>query len=452
MSRGWQRALSLLMPLAIVLAACTGGTSTTDEPASAPPVSPGGTGSAPTATSEEGVTTVKIVDWVPENISSWANRWYRDFEEANPDIKIEHEQISENYIETVLTRMTGDTDIDLFWVAPDSVGSFLRAGAALDLTPYIEEEADTLALDTFPQWTLDDYTTVRYPELEVGEGQYGLPLIVFVWEFWHNTDMLDAAGLTVPERGWTWDDFADMSRKLSDPAAQQYGYHNQNWLLPLWPWVWQNGGEVLNEDATELQFGSPESVEAFRFLADLQLKDEAFVPIDATLPGAPNPIGFDTGNAGMITRGNWNLDLSRDWTFAWDLSYPPQNVAEATMGEELGLMINKNSPDIDAAWRVLSWLASPEGQRSLASNDVVPNTEVMAEIGLAAAPDNVRDLVVPLAADPMVRSFPQWFRPAHTANDLTDRLLTIWTGEETPEELLPALEEEFNEALAQPLE
>ena len=65
-----------------------------------------------------GVTTVKVVDWVAENTSSWANRWYKPFEEANPDIKIVHEQITGNYIETVLTRLTGSNDIDLIGSRP----------------------------------------------------------------------------------------------------------------------------------------------------------------------------------------------------------------------------------------------------------------------------------------------------------------------------------------------
>jgi ABC-type glycerol-3-phosphate transport system substrate-binding protein len=115
----------------------------------------------PTPVVPAGVTTIKVVDWVAENTSSWANRWYKPFEEANPDIKIVHEQITGNYIETVLTRLTGSNDIDLIWVAPDSVGSFLRSGAALDLTDKIKAEGDSLQLDKFPQWTKDDYTTVR---------------------------------------------------------------------------------------------------------------------------------------------------------------------------------------------------------------------------------------------------------------------------------------------------
>jgi ABC-type glycerol-3-phosphate transport system substrate-binding protein len=403
----------------------------------------------PTPVVPAGVTTVKVVDWVAENITSWANRWYKPFEEANPDIKIVHEQITGNYIETVLTRLTGSNDIDLIWVAPDSVGSFLRSGAAMDLTANIQAEGDSLALDKFPQWTKDDYTTVRYPELKFGSGQYGLPLVMFVWEMWFNSDMMTAAGLSTPQRGWTWDDFTQMSKKMTDESKHQYGYQNQNWTLPLYTWVWQNGGDILTPDANQLAVGQPAAVEAFKFLQEKQLNDKIFVPIDQTT-GA-NPIGFDSGNAGMITRGNWNLDLSRDWKFKWDLAYPPKNKAEGTLGEELGMIINKSSPKTDAAWRVLKWIASPEGQRSLAVNDVVPNSDVMREVGLQAAPDNVRNLVVPLSSDTMVHSAPQWFRPKYTPGDFADRLSVIWTGEKTAEELLPAIEKEFNDALSQPL-
>ena len=113
--------------------------------------------------------------------------------------------------------------------------------------------------------------------------------------------------------------------------------------------MWQNGGDILTPDAKQMVIGQQPAVDAFTFLQKEQVDDKIFVPIDQTT-GA-NPIGFDSGNAGMITRGNWNLDLSRDWKFKWDLSYPPENKAEGTLGEELGIIINKSSPKTDAPGR-----------------------------------------------------------------------------------------------------
>jgi ABC-type glycerol-3-phosphate transport system substrate-binding protein len=100
----------------------------------------------PTPVVPAGVTTIKVVDWVAENTSSWANRWYKPFEEANPDIKIVHEQITGNYIETVLTRLTGSNDIDLIWVAPDFVGCLLRYGSEFELRVIFSEDVDSVQL------------------------------------------------------------------------------------------------------------------------------------------------------------------------------------------------------------------------------------------------------------------------------------------------------------------
>jgi len=441
--------LTTAVVIALVLAACGspasqgGGTDTGAASRAAPAA-----GAASAA--GDGQVTIKVVSWVPDNIDSWANRGFKPFMDANPDVKIEHEQIADQYIETVLTRLSGANDIDVITVAPDSTGTFLRSGAALDLRPYIERDAEMLQLDTFPQWTLDDYTAVRYPDLNTGAGQFGVPLVMFVWEFWHNADLFEQAGLAIPQEGWTWEDFVSIATKITDPDEQTFGYENQNWLLPLWPWVWQNGGKVLNDDNTRLTIGSPEVIEAFSFLQKLALEDKLFPSIEATAQEGGN-INFNSGKTGMITRGNWNLDLSRDWSFKWDLSVPPKGKQEATIGEEVGYIINKNSPNVEAAWKYVSWMLSPEGQKVNAMRDVVPNSEVMKEMGLQQLPDNVRNVVVPLSSDPMVQSYPQWYRPKYTPNDLQDRLSVLWTGERKAADLLPELEQEFNDALSKPI-
>lgn len=413
------------------------------------------TAEAPAATSDAAAAsgdqvTIKVVSWVPDNIDSWANRTFKPFMDEHPNIRIVHEHIGANYIETVLTRLSGSNDIDIVTVAPDNTGIFLRAGAALNLDQYIEQNREALELDTFPAWTLEDFSTVRYPDVKTGSGQYGIPLVMFVWEMWHNADMFEQAGLSIPERGWTWDNFVEIATKLTNQGERKFGYENQNWMLPLFTWIWQGGGEMLSEDNTKLAIGSPENIKTFSFLQKLQLEDKVF-PAPETVATEGGGINFNGGNVGMITRGNWNVDLTRDFNFKWDVSYPPKGEEEATVGEAVGYIINANSAKKEAAWTFLQWVLSPEGQRTLAPRDIVPNSEVMREVGLQLQPENVRNIVVPLSGDPMVRGFPQWFRPKYGVNDLQERLSVLWTGERKAEELLPELEKEFNDALSQPL-
>lgn len=394
--------------------------------------------------------SLKVEDWVPLTIDSWANRAFKPFMEANPNIKIVHEDIAQNYVETLLTRLSGSSDIDVIAVAGDTFGSFLRAGATLDLSSYLKTDAPAIQLDKFVQWTLDGYASKSYPAMGLPPGQWGVPLVMFVWEFWHNVDMLDAAGLSVPKRGWTWDDFLSMCQKLTNQQKKVYGYQNQNWLLPLWPWVWENGGDALTPDGTKLAIGQPASVEAFAFLQKLQLQDKVFPSIDTTTQQGGN-ISFDSGHTAMITRGNWNLDLSTGWKFKWDVSYPPKGKAEGTLGEEVGYILNKGGKQKDASWQYLRWVLSPDGQKTLAVRDIVPNADVMKTDGLKNAPQNVRDIVVPLSADAIVHPDPIWYRPKYTPNDLQDRLAVLWTGEQKAADLLPKLEKEFNDALSKPI-
>jgi predicted metal-dependent hydrolase len=75
----------------------------------------------------------------------------------------------------------------------------------------------------------------------------------------------------------------------------------------------------------------------------------------------------------------------------------------------------------------------------------------MQQVGLKAVPENVRKVVGSIAADSIVRPYPQWYRPKYTPNDLTDRLAVLWTGEKKAADLLPALEKEFNDVLSKPL-
>jgi multiple sugar transport system substrate-binding protein len=318
-----------------------------------------------TAPATSGQTTIKLVDWVSETIDSWANRHFKPFMDAHPEVKISHEQITGpggQIIETVLTRLSAGNEIDIIGCAPDSTGSYLRSGAAQDLRSYIAKDARVVQTETFPAWTLEDYTIKRYPDLKVGPGQYGVPLVMFLWEFWHNTELYQQAGISVPQRGWTWDDFVIICKKLTDVKNKNFGYQNQNWLLPLWPWVWQNGGDALTPDGTKLAIGSPATIETFSFLQKLAVEDKVFPALEATAKEGGS-INFDSGHTGMITRGNWNLDLSRDWKFKWDISYPPKGKQEATIGEEVGYIMNKGSAKKDAAWTFMSWTLSPEGRK-----------------------------------------------------------------------------------------
>ena len=68
---------------------------------------------------------------------------------------------------------------------------------------------------------------------------------------WYRKDLFDAAGVPYPKNDWTWDDFYEMCRKLTDPARGIYGIRYWRGKHESWCWVsllWSAGAEVMTYD------------------------------------------------------------------------------------------------------------------------------------------------------------------------------------------------------------
>jgi len=68
---------------------------------------------------------------------------------------------------------------------------------------------------------------------------------------WYRKDLFDMAGVPYPTNDWTWDDFYQICRKLTDPANGIYGMRYGRGKHESWYWVsllWSAGGEVMVYD------------------------------------------------------------------------------------------------------------------------------------------------------------------------------------------------------------
>ena len=68
----------------------------------------------------------------------------------------------------------------------------------------------------------------------------------------YNTDMFEAAGVPLPEDGWTWEQMVEAARKLTikeGDVTTQYGIDgsNFNWWAMAVPAIRGHGGEVVDE-------------------------------------------------------------------------------------------------------------------------------------------------------------------------------------------------------------
>ncbi|HVL22724.1 MAG TPA: extracellular solute-binding protein [Thermomicrobiales bacterium] len=179
------------------------------------------------------------------------------FMAANPSIKVNYTRyVNDDTGNTQLdTALQGGTPIDVFFTyAVTRLGQRIKAGAAVDLTPYVTADSDINAWVTETDGIFtSDGTYFSLPTTQE-------PNFVFV-----NKDKLEAAGATLPEAGWTIDEFLTLSETLTKDGAFGAYIPPDSARMQLGPDYW------YKEGATESNFDDPafrENIQRHRDMID----------------------------------------------------------------------------------------------------------------------------------------------------------------------------------------
>ncbi len=204
---------------------------------------------------------------------------------------------------------------------------------------------------------------------------------------YYNRDLFDAAGQAYPAPDWTWDDFLDAARALTtdldgDGRADRYGAGVTPNLFRLAPFVWQNGGDVVDDPAnpTRLALDSPAALAAFQWFVDLQVREHV-VPDAAAEAAMSSEDRFLHGALGMYLNSRRGVPTYRAVAaFAWDVAPLPRGVQPAGILHSDGYCLAATARDKQAAWTLIEFANSVEGQEIVArTGRTVPSLRVVAE-------------------------------------------------------------------------
>ena len=211
------------------------------------------------------VVTVWLLSW-------WENereRIIKEFAEANPGYTVNIEMMPINkYSENVATAVIGGNP-------PDVV--------ALDILfiPTLASRNLLLPLDDFMSrndLSPDLYTKSVYDAGVIDGKNYAIPFRICPASLFYNKTMFDAAGLDYPNADTDFDEFLEISKKLTIPG-KQYGYgiaaaktDPSNVMSSFAPVLFGMGGDILNEDLTKAVLDTPEAIAAITWWTDLYTK------------------------------------------------------------------------------------------------------------------------------------------------------------------------------------
>lgn len=312
-------------------------------------------------------------------ISSWAGAGddsdaarierevYAEFERMHPGVEIQLEQIpgSQDYVRKLLLSFLAKSEPDVIRLDASSAAVFIENGTLLDLNPFVQGSKG-IDLDEF------------YPNvLEIGrreEKLFAIPVDFTPIVIYYNKKLFDEAGVEYPQPGWIWDEFLAKSKALTN--GEQYGFTFSNWMPGWLPWVWNNGGDVLDSEGKAVGAANSEkTIEAVIWLRDL-VNQHKVAPSLSQL-AAEGAAPFLNAKAAMETSGHWNLiGLANSPKVKLDdVGVAPLPVSRAgqrpvTVIYESGWGIGKNCRDPELAWEFIRYYTSEEVQRKIQSTGV----------------------------------------------------------------------------------
>jgi multiple sugar transport system substrate-binding protein len=188
--------------------------------------------------------------------------------------------------------------------------------------------------------------------------RYGIPLDTHPLGFYYNNDHLQKAGITQPPTNRQEMDQA--LEKLKASGVEQPFWQSSTWPahLMFMSLLWQFGGDLYNEDATEATWNSPEGVEALTWMTDL-VKD-GYSPKDVAQDA--DYIAFKNGKTTFHWDGIWQTQDLKKTKLSWGVSELPQIGDErAVWAGSHNLVITRQASQddnkLDASKVFINWIS-----------------------------------------------------------------------------------------------
>ena len=314
----------------------------------------GGGGTDVDISDTEMEATIEFAAW--ESDFDWA-AVIAGFNEKYPNVTVEVTKSPfKDFFTRLQTQASGGNLPDAFMMN----GPNFQLYASHGILASFEGAAESGELDfaNYPEAMEELYTYEDVP--------YGVPTSYDSIGLWYNEELFEKAGVEVPTDEWTWDDLHETSRAISEALKDEgiYGFaggaYNQELFYNL---IFQAGGAVLNEDATEAQYSSPGSRKALQLLRDM-VEDGSSPSIRTTADTSPDEL-FKSGKAAMVYGGSFRVAGYVDSAVGDVIQ-----VVRLPKGEQRGVVlhggavvVNAESDNADAAAAFAVFHGSEEGQQ-----------------------------------------------------------------------------------------
>ena len=306
-----------------------------------------------------------------------------EFEEQNPTIKIQLEEVPNADILTKLTAYAEGGDLPDVIDGQFGLASFVNLDAALDITDMVDAEG-----------LRESIIPVALKAGTDGNGRIlGLPFYTGTDALYYRTDHFEEAGLDPAVPPKTWQELSDMAKALTNPRAGRYGFgmYGKTHTVRCIHFMQNNGadGEMLrlNRDTGiwTILVNSPESIGAIEFMVSLAREEQVVPPNVVEMDYPANVAVFAGGNISMLTTGPWGaqtfIATNPDIAGKFAVAKHPTPTGETPILRQGSLIyaVGKTTKHPEEAFKFLKWFTHDRQPYFAANAKYGPTTKAALE-------------------------------------------------------------------------
>ncbi len=293
------------------------------------------------------------------------------FEEEHPEIKINAQYVptGDALVQKLITAVQSNSAPDISWVRANYMAELVQADAIYKIEDFAKGP------DGLTQAELDDIYPALVQYASWKKTLFSMPMEATNLGLLYNKDHFRAAGLDPERPPQTWEELASYAGRLKQDENGDGRYERIGFMVPavpatgpqgpymVWqfiPFIWQAGGDLVNESQTRVLYGEEPAVRALELWKSIyQSQNQQSFTNDQAINA------FASKQASMVLDGPWNLprypELLQgiDWGVAM-LPAGPAKKATVVAGEYLAIF--KQSKHPEEAWTFLKWMVQPEVQ------------------------------------------------------------------------------------------
>ncbi|MCP4684128.1 MAG: extracellular solute-binding protein [bacterium] len=293
--------------------------------------------------------------WTDPTIRPVIASMVEEFEQANPDIKVELTDLTwSNGHEKIAIAFASGSGPDIVELGSDWIAQFAANNRLADISPDVAEE-----LKEYDGWSMATYD----------DKIYGQPWILGTRVLFWNQDLLDRADLRDGFLPISWAHLDTASHRITDLGRDIYGWgsntaEKHRLYKKFMPFFWSAGARVYTDSGGFCIVSSEPAVRALRFYKRLH-DDCGYVANQRGIEDA-----FLDGKIGFIISGDWLLKRIEQEGHSLNfrtILIPGETQTEfkiggrSFMGGEF-LTINAASENKEAALKFVKFITSPENQ------------------------------------------------------------------------------------------